>query len=90
MGTIDIHIGDAGEKCADGSGWVGSGRENTRRKEEKEITWKQFDEGANRCANALIRKGIKRVTKVVHLMMNSIDWLIAISASSARGMVRSL
>jgi acyl-CoA synthetase (AMP-forming)/AMP-acid ligase II len=41
------------------------------------ITWKQFDEGANRVANGLIQKGIRKGDKVVHLMMNSIDWLIA-------------
>jgi len=43
----------------------------------KEITWRQFDEAANRFANALMKKGIKKGDKVVHLMMNSIDWLIA-------------
>ena len=46
-------------------------------KQRWEITWKQFDEGANRFANILIKKGIKKGDKVVHLMMNSIDWLIA-------------
>ncbi|MGD0916333.1 MAG: class I adenylate-forming enzyme family protein [Thermodesulfobacteriota bacterium] len=42
-----------------------------------EITWKQFDEGANRFANILLKKGIQKGDKVIHLMMNSIDWLIA-------------
>lgn len=42
-----------------------------------EITWKQFDEGASRFANLLMEKGISKGDKVVHLMMNSIDWLIA-------------
>jgi acyl-CoA synthetase (AMP-forming)/AMP-acid ligase II len=46
-------------------------------KKRTEITWKQFDEAANRCANALIKRGIKKGDKVIHLMMNSIDWLIA-------------
>ncbi len=32
---------------------------------------------ANRCANALIKRGISKGDKVVLLMMNSIDWLIA-------------
>lgn len=41
------------------------------------ITWKQFDEEANRFANVLIQKGITKGDKVVHLMMNSIDWLVA-------------
>ncbi len=43
----------------------------------KEITWKQFDEEVNRFANVLIGKGVKKGDKVLHLMMNSIDWLIA-------------
>jgi acyl-CoA synthetase (AMP-forming)/AMP-acid ligase II len=47
--------------------------ENRRR----EITWRQFDEGASRLANRLMEKGIRKGDRVVHLMMNSIDWLIA-------------
>jgi acyl-CoA synthetase (AMP-forming)/AMP-acid ligase II len=43
----------------------------------KEITWKQFDERANRVANALRARGIGRDDKVIHLMMNSINWLEA-------------
>ncbi|MBU1903757.1 MAG: acyl--CoA ligase, partial [Proteobacteria bacterium] len=43
----------------------------------KEITWKQFDECANRFADVLIKKGVSKGSKVVHLMHNSIDWLIA-------------
>ena len=43
----------------------------------KEITWKEFDERANRLANALIDRGIKKGDKVAHLMMNSINWLEA-------------
>ena len=46
-------------------------------KKRWEITWKQFDERANRFANVLKKKGIGKGDKVVHLMMNSIDWLIA-------------
>jgi acyl-CoA synthetase (AMP-forming)/AMP-acid ligase II len=42
-----------------------------------EITWKEFDEQANRFANALIKKGIKKGDKVIHLMMNCIEWLPA-------------
>src|SRR4030043_175291 len=41
----------------------------------KEITWKQFDERANRIANALKDKGIGQDDKVIHWMMNSINWL---------------
>ena len=43
----------------------------------REITWQQFDERANRFANILTEKGVKKGGKVVHLMYNSIDWLIA-------------
>jgi acyl-CoA synthetase (AMP-forming)/AMP-acid ligase II len=41
------------------------------------ITWKEFDDMANRVANALIAKGIKKEDKVIHLMMNCIEWLPA-------------
>ncbi len=40
-----------------------------------EITWKEFDDQANRVAGALLKKGIGKNDKVVHLMMNSIEWL---------------
>lgn len=43
----------------------------------KEITWRAFDELANRFANALMKLGVVKGDKVVHLMMNSIDWLVA-------------
>ena len=43
----------------------------------KEITWNDFDAAANRVANVLLAKGIKKDDKVVHLMMNCIDWLPA-------------
>jgi len=46
-------------------------------RKRREITWKQFDEGANRFANVLINKGVKKGDRVVHLMMNDLDWLIA-------------
>ena len=42
----------------------------------KAVTWREFDEQANRLANALIERGIKKDDKVIHLMMNSIDWLV--------------
>ncbi|MGD0781090.1 MAG: AMP-binding protein [Dehalococcoidales bacterium] len=41
----------------------------------REITWKDFDDRANRVANALIKRGIHKGDKVLHLMMNSINWL---------------
>ena len=43
----------------------------------KEITWKEFDERANRLADALIGMGINKDDRVIHLMMNSINWLEA-------------
>jgi acyl-CoA synthetase (AMP-forming)/AMP-acid ligase II len=43
----------------------------------KDISWKEFDERANRVANALIDKGIRKGDKVIHWMMNSINWLEA-------------
>jgi acyl-CoA synthetase (AMP-forming)/AMP-acid ligase II len=43
----------------------------------KEITWKEFDERVNRVANALINRGIKKGDKVIHWMVNSINWLEA-------------
>ena len=50
---------------------------NPAKNSRKEITWKEFDAEANRVANALLAKGIKKGDKVVHLMMNSIEWLPA-------------
>lgn len=41
----------------------------------REITWHQFDKEANRIANVLLNKGIKKGDKVLHLMFNSIEWL---------------
>jgi long-chain acyl-CoA synthetase len=43
----------------------------------KQITWKEFNDTANRVANALIARGIKKGDVVMHLMMNSINWLEA-------------
>jgi long-chain acyl-CoA synthetase len=43
----------------------------------REITWKEFDDRANRFANALMARGIKKGDVVIHLMMNSIRWLEA-------------
>ena len=42
----------------------------------REITWKEFDDKANQFANALMARGVKKGDVVVHLMMNSIEWLI--------------
>ena len=49
-------------------------REPAKRK-RTEITWKIFDDGANRIANALLKKGIKKGDTIVHLMKNCLEWL---------------
>jgi acyl-CoA synthetase (AMP-forming)/AMP-acid ligase II len=41
----------------------------------REITWGVFDEKANRVANMLISRGIKKGDKVAILMFNCIEWL---------------
>lgn len=41
----------------------------------KEITWEEFDEKANRFANMLMARGVKKGDKVAILLMNCIDWL---------------
>src|SRR4030043_570255 len=43
----------------------------------KPFTWKEFDERANRVANMLIDRGIKKGDIVMHLMMKSLTWLEA-------------
>lgn len=43
----------------------------------REITWKAFDDQANNLANALLDMGIRKGDRVIHWMMNSIDWLVA-------------
>ncbi len=41
----------------------------------KEITWKEFNDQANRIASALIKMGVNKGDRVVHLMTNCIEWL---------------
>ena len=41
----------------------------------REITWSVFDEKANRCANLLMSRGIRRGHKVAILLMNCLEWL---------------
>lgn len=40
-----------------------------------EITWKEFDRKANRFANLLLSRGIKKGDKVAILLMNCLEWL---------------
>ena len=39
------------------------------------LTWEDFDDTANRVAHALIAKGIIKGDKVIHLMVNCLEWL---------------
>jgi len=41
----------------------------------REITWQVFDEKANRFANLLLERGIKKDDKVAILLMNCLEWL---------------
>ncbi len=41
----------------------------------REMSWKDFDRRANRFANLLLSRGLKRGTKVAILLMNCIEWL---------------
>ena len=44
-------------------------------KYRREMTWKQFDVKANRFANFLFTRGIKKGDKVAILLMNCLEWL---------------
>lgn len=41
----------------------------------REITWKVFDEKANRFANLLVSRGVEKGDKVGILLMNCLEWL---------------
>ncbi|NLC76314.1 MAG: AMP-binding protein [Clostridia bacterium] len=41
----------------------------------REMAWRVFDEKANRLANLLIKRGIKKGDKVAILLMNCLEWL---------------
>jgi len=41
----------------------------------REITWQVFDEKANRFANMLLSRGVKKGDKVAILLMNCLEWL---------------
>ncbi len=46
-----------------------------RKNKRSVITWKEFDDIANRVANALVARGVKKGDRVIHLMMNCLEWL---------------
>jgi len=41
----------------------------------REMSWRVFDEKANRLANLLLKRGIKKGDKVAILLMNCLEWL---------------
>jgi acyl-CoA synthetase (AMP-forming)/AMP-acid ligase II len=41
----------------------------------REMTWRVFDEKANRLANLLLKRGIQKGDKVAILLMNCLEWL---------------
>jgi len=41
----------------------------------RDMTWRVFDEKANRLANLLLKRGIKKGEKVAILLMNCLEWL---------------
>ena len=41
----------------------------------REMTWSQFDKNANRFANLLLSRRVKKGTKVGILLMNCLEWL---------------
>ncbi|MBQ6258336.1 MAG: acyl--CoA ligase, partial [Lachnospiraceae bacterium] len=41
----------------------------------RQLTWKVFDEKANRVANLLIARGVQKGDKVAILMFNTLEWL---------------
>ncbi|MGA3174688.1 MAG: AMP-binding protein [Syntrophorhabdales bacterium] len=78
MPHIDVHIGEI--LARNGRMYPNDIALIERLPSEKKrstITWREFDEGANAFANALIARGIKKGDKVMQLMNNSIQWLIA-------------
>lgn len=48
---------------------------NPERKYRREITWREFDDKANRFANFLLERGVDRGHKVGILLMNCLEWL---------------
>lgn len=44
-------------------------------KYRREMTWREFDRKANRFANLLFTRGVKKGDKVAILLMNCLEWL---------------
>ena len=47
----------------------------TERPYRREMTWRTFDEKANRFANFLLSRGFKKGDKIAILLMNGLEWL---------------
>ena len=48
---------------------------NPARKYRREMTWREFDDMANRLANFLLDRGLQEGHKVAILLMNCLEWL---------------
>ncbi len=48
---------------------------NAQTGDRSEVTWRQFNDEANRLATFLIDRGIRKNDKIVQLMTNCIEWL---------------
>ncbi len=46
-------------------------------KKRRQVTWRQFYRQANAFSNALIGMGVEKGDRVIHLMMNCLEWLPA-------------
>jgi acyl-CoA synthetase (AMP-forming)/AMP-acid ligase II len=48
---------------------------NPERRYRREMTWREFDDKANRLANFLLERGIQKGQKIAVLLMNGLEWL---------------
>ncbi|MEA5114425.1 MAG: class I adenylate-forming enzyme family protein [Geobacteraceae bacterium] len=48
---------------------------NPERKYRREMTWREFDDKANRFANFLLERGLQKGHKAAILIMNCLEWL---------------
>lgn len=48
---------------------------NPEKKYRREMTWREFDDKANRLANLLLDRGLRKGHKVAILLMNCLEWL---------------
>lgn len=48
---------------------------NPANKYRREMTWREFDDKANRLANFLLDRGLRKGQKVAVLLMNCLEWL---------------